>query len=214
MDATNQPSAVQPANAAPIPGRQRLMILGILGGMVPILLAIVPFAMGLWGIGLVIVVGGNALIIGSRVLRHQSNSVLDYSSLGLGVLLVIAYFGFGNLFFLQHFGVVIYTLLLAQVVDGELRGAPFTAQYAKQMYPPAVQGTPTFFEANRFLSRLWGALFFVGIILSAVGTSPLTLIVIPNVLVILGLVRGPAIAHAYAIRFLPPISSPAPRLPK
>jgi len=170
--------------------------------MVPLLLAIPAYMYGLWGVGLVIVVGGGLIFIGSRLVLHKPVSGLDVTSLALGLLLAIAYFGFGNLFFLKHFGAVIYSALLVQVLYGELRGEPFTAQYSKQMYSQGHWATRVFVEGNRFLSRLWGVVFAVAIVLSAFGSTPLVLIVLPNGLVVLVLVLGPDIAHRYGIRFL------------
>lgn len=59
------------------------------------------------------------------------------------------------------------------------------------------------FEGTRFLSRLWGAIFVVSILLAVFGTNTLELIVLPNLLVVLALVFGPRIGHWYAIRFSP-----------
>jgi len=191
------------------PGSKRQMLVGVFGGMIPLLVAVVPFSMGLWGLGLLIVVGGGAFIFAVRQVRHTPSSLLDISSLGFGVLLAIAYFGFGNVFFLQHFGVVIYSLLLLQVVYGEARGEPFTLQYAKKMVSPDVAASRTFLDANRFLSRLWGVIFAAALLMSAFGASPFVLWILPNALVILALVFGPEIGRWYATRFLRSRESPS-----
>jgi hypothetical protein len=198
MRTTDRPTAA----GMPLAGAKRQMLLGVLSGMLPLLVAIVPFMLGMWGVGLVIAVGGGLLMIGWRVAQHEPTSVLDISSAGFGVLLAIAYFGFGNDFFLRHFGVVIYSLLLLQVVVGEVGGRPFTAQYSKRMFPAEVLGTRAFFEGNRFLSRVWSVIFLVAIGLSAFGTDTLTLIVVPNGLVIVALVFGPNMGHWYVQRFV------------
>jgi hypothetical protein len=71
------------------------------------------------------------------------------------------------------------------------------------MYPPEVSGTRAFFEGNRFLSRAWGVIFVVAILMSTAGTTPLVLLVLPNALVIVVLVFGPEIDHWYGSRFAP-----------
>jgi len=169
----------------------------------PWLLAIPPFLYGVWSVGLVIVVGGNLLVTGRLRLQHKSIGSLELTSLALVVFVAIGYFCFGNVFFIQHFGVMIYSLLLIPVLYGEIRGQPFTAQYAKQMYSSDRWATRTFFEGTRFLSRLWGAIFVVSILLAVFGINTLELIVLPNLLVVLALVFGPRIGHWYAIRFSP-----------
>jgi len=103
---------------------------------------------------------------------------------------------------------VIYSVLLVQVLYGELRGEPFTAQYSKQMISSDRWATRGFFEMNCFLSRLWGVIFVTSILMAAFGTSRLMLLVLPNVLVVLALVFGPSICHSYASRFLPKGSPP------
>jgi hypothetical protein len=169
--------------------------------MLPLLLAIPFFSFGFWGTGILIAVGGSVIIIGERRLKEKPVSSLDIVSLLLGLLVGIGFFGFGNVFFIQHFGVVIYGALLIQVLCGELRGEPFTAQYSKQMISSDQWNTRGFFEGNRFLSRFWGVIFVISILMAVFGTGTLVLIVLPNVLVVLALVFGPNIGHWYAIRF-------------
>jgi hypothetical protein len=137
-------SAGIPRNAAQRPGSKRQMLTGVLGGMAPLLVAIVPFTLGLWSLGLVIVVVGAFVVLLVRLVRHSPMSALDLSASAFGVLLAIAYFGFGATYLLQHFGVVIYALLLLQVLIGEIRGHPFTTQYAMKMYPREVSSTRAF----------------------------------------------------------------------
>jgi hypothetical protein len=185
------------------PGRGAM--LGTFGGLLPLFLAIPLFALGLWSVGLVVYLGGTLLVIGPRLGRRESVGSLDLSSLVFGVLLAIAFFGFGNVFFLQHFGVVINTLLLAQVLSGELRRQPWTAQFAKRMYPPAQWDTRAFFEGNRFLSRLWGLVFVVSILMATFGTTPLVLFVLPTGLLVAALVLGPPLARWYGRRFPPTV---------
>jgi hypothetical protein len=180
----------------------RLAMLGIFGGLLPQLLAIPPFVLGLWGIGLMISLGGNLIVIGSNLVRRQPIGSLALSSLALSMLLALGYFVFGNIFLLKHFGVVINGLLLGQVLYGELRGEPWTAQFSKRMYPPERWGTRAFFEGNRFLSRLWGLVFGVSLLMAAFGTSPLLLFILPNGLLVLALMSGPSLGHWYSVRFL------------
>jgi len=175
----------------------------ILKGMAPLFFAIPAFMYGLWGTGILIAVAGSFVSVCSRLSRHKPVSGLDLSSLALGVLLALGYFGFGNIFFIQHFGIVIYCALLIQVLYGELRGEPFTAQYSKQIISSDRWATKSFFETNRFLSRFWGLIFVVSILIVVFGTGPLMLTILPNALVVLALVFGPNIGHWYSNRFTP-----------
>lgn len=127
---------------------------------------------------------------------------LDVSTLGLLAVVAISYFVFNNTFLILHFGVVIYSILMVQVLYGEIRRQPFTAQHAKQMYPSDRWHTQAFFKGNRFLSRLWGAIFVVSILMVVFGTDTLMLLILPNALMILELVIGPSIGHRYSMRLL------------
>lgn len=191
------------AGNSPPSGHKGQVIRGILAGMLPLLLAIPFFSFGLWGTGILTAVGGSVVVVGKRRLKDKPVSSLDIVSLLLSVLMAIGFFGFGNVYFIKHFGAVIYGALLIQVLYGELRGQPFTAQYSKQMIPSDHWNTRGFFEVNRFLSRFWGVIFAISILMAIVGTGTFVLIVLPNVLAVLALVFGPNIGHWYAIRFLP-----------
>jgi hypothetical protein len=206
MQKTSQENAT--GNSLPW-GHKGQVIRGILAGMLPLLLAIPFFSFGLWGTGILIAVGGSVIVIGKRRIKDKPVSGMDIVSLLLGVLVAIGYFGFGNIFFIEHFGIVIYSALLIQVLYGELRGEPFTAQYSKQIISSDRWATQGFFEMNRFLSRFWGVIFVVSILIVVFGTSPLLLTTLPNALVVLALVFGPNIAHWHATRFSPKSNSPA-----
>jgi uncharacterized membrane protein len=203
MNIITQKTTQENARGNSLPsGHKGQVIRGILAGMLPLLLAIPFFSFGLWSTGILIAVGGSVILIGRRRLKDKPVSSLDIVSLLLGVLVAIGFFGFGNVFFIKHFGVVIYGALLIQVLYGELRGLPFTAQYSKQMISSDHWTTRGFFEGNRFLSRFWGVIFVISILMAVFGIDTLVLIVLPNVLVVLALVFGPNIGHWYAIRFL------------
>jgi hypothetical protein len=180
---------------------RRFVPLGMLGGLLPQLLAIVPFVLGRWGVGVVVSMGGNAFVLTRSLRKGQKVGALEASSTVFSVLLAVGYFGFGNVFFLRHFGVVINALLLVQVVWGEFRGTPWTMQFSKRMYPAERWGTRAFFEGNRLLSRIWGAVFVLDILMSALGTTPLVLFVLPNALPLVALVMGPRLGHWYGARF-------------
>jgi hypothetical protein len=79
------------------------MLAGVLSGMAPLLVAIVPFTLGVWSAGVIVLIAGALLVLGARVVRSAPISSLDLSASVFGVLLAIAYFGFGAMYFLQHF---------------------------------------------------------------------------------------------------------------
>ena len=189
------------ATVNPVPqAHKEQLIRGLLAGLLPLFLVIPAFAVGQWSFGLTIGVAASFIAVGSRLRRHKPVTGLGFSSLGLSVLLAIGYFGFGNVFLVQHFGVVIYGALLIQVLYRELRGQPFTAQFSKQMIASEHWNARSFLAGNRFLSRLWGVIFAISIIMGIFGTGTLMLMVLPNVLAILGIVFGPNIGHWYAFR--------------
>jgi len=173
------------------------IIRGLLAGLLPLILVMPAFAVGQWGFGLAISVAASFIAVGSCLRRHKPVTGLGFSSLGISVLLAIGYFGFGNVFFIQHFGVVIYGALLIRVLYGEIRGQPFTAQFSKQIIESEHWNTRRFLEGNRFLSRLWGVIFTISILMGVFGTGTLMLMVLPNALVLLGIVLGPNIGHWY-----------------
>jgi hypothetical protein len=176
-------------------------MLGALAGLLPQLLAIAPFVFGMWGLGLTVSIAGNALVIGSHLYRRKPVGTLDVSSTILTLVLAVGYFGFGNVLVLRHFGAVIYGLLLGQVLFGERRGEPWTAQFSKRMFPPERWRTRAFFEGNRLLSRVWGSIFIVDILMAAFGTTPLVLFVLPNVLLVAAVLIGPSLGHWYGLKF-------------
>jgi len=202
MSIMTQRTTQEKATGNSLPSEHKGQVIrGVLAGMLPLLLAIPFFSLGLWGTGILIAIGGSAIVIGKRRNSHKPISSLDFVSLLLCVALATGYFGFGNVFFIKHFGVVIYGALLLQVLYGEVRGQPFTAQYSKQIVSSDHWNTLGFFEGNRFLSRFWGVIFAISILMTIFGTSTLVLMVLPNVLVVLALVFGPTIGHWYAMRF-------------
>lgn len=121
-------------------------------------------------------------------------------SLAFGLVLVVAYFAFHSLLLVRRFGVVIDAVLLAQVVRGELRGEPWTLQFAKRMAPPERWSARAFVEGNRFLSRIWALIFVLSLLMAAFGQSALVLFVLPNVLLVVALVSGPSVARWYGRR--------------
>ena len=197
--------ARQAAAATPEPGpiSARRATIESLQGLVPILVALVPFSFGQWGLGLIIMLGGNLILLGRQVAQRRAVGALDVTALALGALLAFTYFGLGNLFLLQHFGVVINGLLLIQIVKGELQGKPWTAQFSGRLFSPEQRASRAFFEGNRFLSRLWGVIFTADILMAAFGTTGLVLFVLPNALAVLTIVLSPRIGHWYGRRFLP-----------
>jgi hypothetical protein len=124
-------------------------------------------------------------------------------SLGLGVVIVVAYFGFHSTLVLRHFGVVINAVLLAQVVRGELRGEPWTLQFAKRMAPSEAWDSRAFIEGNRFLSRVWALIFVLSLLMETFGQSVLVLFVLPNVLLVVALAVGPSLGRWYGRRLAP-----------
>ncbi len=194
------PPAPPVAPAAHGGRRSPLAMLPALEGMGPPLLAIVPFTLGLWSLGILVYLGGSALLLASRLVRHERVTSLDICSFVLVVLLAISYFGFRSVYFIHHFGVAINALLLSQVVYGEVRGTPWTSQFAQRMFTPEQTKTRAFFVGNQMLSRAWGAIFVLDILMAAFGTNPLFQFILPNSLPVVALLAGPRVAHWYSTR--------------
>lgn len=192
----NTPSPALPS------GRYRQMLRGLLAGLVPTFIAIPLFMLGFWGLGISISLSVSLFSIVMHLFRHKPITGVDLSTLALLAIVAIGYFVFHNTFFILHFGVVIYSILLIQVIYGEIRRQSFTAQYSKQMYSSELWSKRSFIEGNRFLSRVWGTIFGVSILIGVFGTSTLMLMVLPNMLIVIGFIIGPSIGHWYGTRFL------------
>jgi hypothetical protein len=121
-------------------------------------------------------------------------------SLAFGAVVVAGYFTFHSTAIVRNFGVVINAVLLVQVVRGELRGEPWTLQFAKRMSPPERWSSRAFLEGNRFLSRIWALIFVLMLLMEAFGRSALVLFVLPNVLLVVALALGPSLARWYGRR--------------
>jgi len=137
---------------------------------------------------------------GWGVLGTAAGAVPFAWSLGFGAVLVIAHFVFHSLLLVRRFGVVIDAVLLVQVIRGELRGEPWTLQFAKRMAPPERWTARAFVEGNRFLSRVWAVIFVLSLLMAAFGHSALVLFVLPNVLLVVALALGPSLARWYGRR--------------
>jgi len=88
-------------------------------------------------------------------------------------------------------------------VRGELRGEPWTLQFAKRMSPPERWTARGFIEGNRFLSRIWAVIFVLSLLMAAFGQSALVLFVLPNIMLVVGLAFGPSVARWYSRRITP-----------
>lgn len=177
------------------------VIIPVLKEMSPWLIAIIPFVLKLWSIGLAIVIVGGIFITLRQWNKKKQIGSFQLTSLALLAVVSIAYFGFGNIYLLLHFGLVIYSLLLIPVIYGEIRGAAFTEYYAKQMVPKENWGTPAFKAGNHFISRLWGITFAIAIVFVLLGNNTTELVVIPNVLIVIMLLASTRIAHSYATKY-------------
>jgi hypothetical protein len=96
--------------------------------------------------------------------------------------------------------VAINALLLSQVVYGELRGTPWTEKFSRRLFTPQQTKTRGFFIGNRLLSRAWGAIFLLDILMAAFGTTALFQFILPNGLPIVALLEGPRLAQWYGRR--------------
>ncbi len=128
-------------------------------GLIPLALTL-PFLFLQWWRAAIVVGTLMALVvIAYHVRRRQGVTSLDVFSLAFGLTNAVLYFGFGSTVLLRRLDTVFYSLLFGQVVVAQLRGVPWTVQYAKRVVAPEVWATRPFIAANRLVSMCWGACF-------------------------------------------------------
>jgi hypothetical protein len=171
-----------------------------LAGLVPMLLAVIPFSLSMWTLGLGIYFAATALLIARKLLRREPIESLDAISVLFFIALAVAYASFGDVFLLQHFGAVINALLLGQVIYGEMRGGPWTLQFTKRMYPAELWHDRVFLGTNRLLSRIWGVIFGICIVSAALGTNGWLRAILPTALPIAAIVLSPRFGRWYGQR--------------
>lgn len=172
-------------------------LLAELRGMLPMLLAAIPFSLNMWTLGLIVYFAASAAIFTERLVRRERIPALDWFSVTFLMILAAAYLLARNIFLLQHFGAVINSLLLAQVLYGELRGEPWTLQFSKRMYPQTLWSNTRFIRANRFLSRAWAGVFVICIACAALGRNGWLRSFVPTVLPIAAIALGPRVARRH-----------------
>jgi hypothetical protein len=128
-------------------------------GLLPLALTVPLLLLHFWALGIFVNGVGALIIIGFHLRRGQGITGLDVLSLACAIANAVLYFGYHTIILLEHLDTVIYSLLGLQVLYAQLRGEPWTIQFAKRAVAPELWATPEFLTANRGVSLLWGACF-------------------------------------------------------
>jgi hypothetical protein len=125
---------------------------------------------------------------------------LDLISLGFAVANAVLYLGFHSTILIEYLDTIIYTLLFVQVLVAQVRGEPWTLQYAKRSVAPELWATRAFLETNRFLSICWGACFLSSAFISLWHMLGAWQVAIPALIMVGMAVLTPRLAQWYARR--------------
>ena len=128
-------------------------------GLIPLALTLPLLLLHLWTLGIAVSAVSAILVISYHLRRHQGITSLDILSLGFAAANGILYFGFHTTILFEYLDTIIYTLLFGQVLYAQMRGEPWTVQYAKRTVAPELWTTRPFLAANRIISLGWGACF-------------------------------------------------------
>lgn len=128
-------------------------------GLIPLALTLPFLVLQLWRVAILVGTVAALIVITYHLRRRQGVTSLDVFSLGFGLTNAVLYFGFGSTVLLRRLDTVMYSLLFGQVVVAQMRGVPWTVQYAKRVVPPELWASGPFVAANRLLSTCWGACF-------------------------------------------------------
>ena len=135
-------------------------------GLIPLALTLPLLLLHLWTLGIVVSAVSAILVISYHLQRHQGVTSLDILSLGFAVVNGILYLGFHTTILFEYLDTIIYTLLFGQVLHAQMRGEPWTVQYAKRTVAPELWTTRPFLAANHVISIGWGVCFLFCALLS------------------------------------------------
>ncbi len=128
-------------------------------GLIPLGLTLPLLVLHSWPLAIAIGIVAALIVITYHLRRGQGVTSLDVFSLGFGLTNAVLYFGFGSTVLLRRLDTVFYSLLFGQVVLAQLRGVPWTVQYARRVVAPELWATRPFMAANQLVSSCWGACF-------------------------------------------------------
>jgi hypothetical protein len=181
-------------------GSNARLLFAQLTGLIPMLLAAIPFSLSMWALGLLIYFAAATVLIGRQLLLRERIGSMDVFSMSFFFVLGLAYVWLGNVFCLQHFGAVINAVLLAQVLYGEVRRQPWTLQFTRRMYPPELWNDRVFLNTNRLLSDLWGIIFAFCVVSASLGSNGWFRAILPTALPIVAIALSPRFGRWYGQR--------------
>ncbi len=176
-------------------------------GLIPVVLTIPILILHLWTISIIVTIVSAIIVISYHLVKKQGITSLDIFSLLFGLVNAVLYFGFHSTLILQHLDTVIYSILLLQVVFSLLQGKPWTEQYARRSVAAELWTTKPFHETNRFLTILWGIVFFACDLISLFVSSDLPRTLLPVILLVLLAVLTPRLSRWFAARYMPQSST-------
>ena len=169
-------------------------------GLIPLALTVPLLVLHLWSLGILVNGVGALLIIAFHLRRRQGITGLDMLSLACAIANAVLYFGYHTTILLEHLDTVIYSLLAGQVLYAQLRGEPWTTQFAKRAVAPERWVTPEFLTANRLISLVWGACFLCCAGASIWGMLGAWRALIPAIMLVTTAVLTPRLARWFGRR--------------
>jgi hypothetical protein len=115
----------------------------------------------------------------------RNRMILSWTNLVLFGFLLLATLA-GLTWISQLSGILIYASLAAVTFGSILTKSPFTIQYARRMVDPAMWENPYFIRVNVLMTGVWGAIFFVNLILSGIALTAQGLLSLAAQLLIYG----------------------------
>jgi hypothetical protein len=133
--------------------------------------------------------------------RRRAVKIMDCTSLAYFATVVIMELSGGTHFIRDYHVVLVWTLFAAVAWIGELRGDPFTAQYARETAPPAVWNDPIFIKLNHRLTQVWAIIFTGCALLGAVSIFAGHLLMLGVILPLAAMLFGFEFSKRYPRRF-------------
>ena len=199
----------QGAHSHPVAVSRGSMLLSFTG-LIPVALSIPVLLAHQYALGIIESLVLTAGVMGYHLYRKQGVTGLDAMSLLFGIATALMHWVVHNDVILAHLDTVIYALLVVQIVIAQVRGEPWTIQFAKRSIDPSLWNTPAFLKSNTVVSSVWGGVLVLCLLCSVVPvTSPLVHLWLPIVLLLGTGVLTPRLARWYGRRVVGTRSMPS-----
>lgn len=128
-------------------------------GLFPVALVLIPVLIEAWTVAVLANLLASAAVIIFHVYRRQGVTTFDVLMLLLGISNAILWFVFDSSVLLKNFSLPIFAILCIQCLISLQWGTPWTTQFARRQVEAHLWNSDAFFQINRKLTLLWGAIF-------------------------------------------------------